>query len=256
MISSECTSGLRVIRLPVLTAGGKELLRSGGRGIPSRQGADAARDRDIRVSLMGGLPVSSSHTCPAVRVDPGTSIQDTGIRAIPGSGLAEGIRDTGTEPDTRDIAPREVLPVSGPALATPVNAPLVVLPVVGLDIPGSAPLEVPPVVDPEPDTPGSGPPEALPAIDRQQAFPVSGQDRVSPVSDLPRGEVLRAPAGISVAAKGRRSCLRPRRRSVRAVRWIPGCRTAAGAGPQAGSTSSAGGCGAASPGGIAPCSYI
>ena len=223
MISSGCTSGLRVISLPVLTAGGKELLRSGGRGIRSRQGADAARDRDVRASLMGGLPVSSSHTCPAVRVDPGTSIQDTGIRVIPGSGLAEGLRDTGPEPDTRDIAPREVLPVSGPASATPVNAPREVLPVVGLDIPGSGPLE------------------ALPAIDPQQAFPGSGQDRVSPVSDRLRGEGLRALAGISAAAKGRRSCLRSRRRSVRAVRWIPGCRTAAEAGPQAGSASTAGG---------------
>ena len=150
MISSGCTSGLRVISLPVLTADGKGLLPSGGRGIPSRQGADAARDRDIPVSPMGGLPVSSSHTCPAVRVDPGISIQDIDIRAIPGSGLAEGIRDTGPESDTQDIVRREVPPVSGLELDIPFNAPQEVLPVVGLepDTPGSAPQEVPRVVEP------------------------------------------------------------------------------------------------------------
>jgi len=150
MISSVCTSGLRVISPPVLTAGGEEPLRSEGKGIPSRRAAAAAWDRGIRVSLMGGLLVSSRRTCPAVLVDPGISIQDIDIRAIPGSGLAEGIRDTGPESDTQDIVRREVPPVSGLELDIPFNAPQEVLPVVGLepDTPGSAPQEVPRVVEP------------------------------------------------------------------------------------------------------------
>jgi hypothetical protein len=223
-ISSACTSGRRASSPLVLTTDGTVLLRSEGRGIRSRRGAATARDRDIRVSLTGGTRVSSSRTRLAVRVDPGTSIQDISIRAIPGSGLGEGIRDTGPALGTQDIAPQEVLPVSdpeldtpgsapqevppvsGPELGTPVSAPQEVPPVVGreLDTPVSVPQEVLPVVGRELDTPVSAPQEVLLVIDRQQAFPGSGQHQVFLGSDRPRGEVPRGPAGISAAAKGRR----------------------------------------------------